>query len=342
MTQLKCLYSWKLHFHHNHTVLSGITKHCVLSDCARNERVILSLLKLSIESVFKNYSCFHLATQATYCLVNLWILSGQFPLDSSSTATPLGFPVGSRLRQSALLARRCTLPGLCVQDLISTESACPCVSATHLPALHLSFLPFCKHTPLTFWKILAFTLNIDFCWLWLSVCEDCTYYWLCDPMTICTAFPPLCISVKSSNNIHLVSHNPFSLFFLSFFRFLFFFHIFCRSPLAETPFFMPPKIRVSAKLRSLMSLRLGSDTLDVHWLNAPGLNSPLSPNSKRQLCFTCCIIAYRLKFCCFCFEFTSFTDSGLLFWFAVFFFFYILLSFLVSLIARRQARLFVL
>lgn len=83
---------------------------------------------------------------------------------------------------------------------------------------------------------------------------------------------------------------------------------------------MPPEIRVSAKLWSPMSLRLGSATLDVHWLNAPGLNSPLSLNSMRQFCFTCCIIAHRLKFCCFCFEFTSFAGSSLLFWTGFFFF----------------------
>lgn len=98
----------------------------------------------------------------------------------------------------------------------------------------------------------------------------------------------------------------------------FFLYIFL-IPSGRDPSFMPPEIRVSAKLRSLMSLRLGSDTLDVHWLNAPGLNSPLSLNSKRQLCFTCCIIAHRLKFCCFCFEFTSFTGSSLLFRAGIFF-----------------------
>lgn len=87
---------------------------------------------------------------------------------------------------------------------------------------------------------------------------------------------------------------------------------------------MPAKIRLSAKLRSLMSLRLGSDTLYVYWLNAPGLNSTLSLNSKRQLCFTWCIIANRLKFCYFCFEFTSFTCFSLLFWAGIFFY---LLSF---------------
>lgn len=100
---------------------------------------------------------------------------------------------------------------------------------------------------------------------------------------------------------------------------------------------MPPEIRVSAKLRSLMSLRLGSDTLDVHWLNAPGLNSLLSPNSKRQLCFTFSVIAHRLKFYCFCFEFTSFTGSSPLFWAGVFFFFFlVILSLLTSLSACRR------
>lgn len=108
---------------------------------------------------------------------------------------------------------------------------------------------------------------------------------------------------------------------LSLFHIPHFFKYIFLIPPGRDPALMPPEIRVSAKLRSLMSLRLGSDTLDVHWLNAPGLNSPLSLNSKRQLCFTCCIIAHRLKFCCFCFEFTSFTGSSLLFRAGIFLFF---------------------
>ena len=59
-----------------------------------------------------------------------------------------------------------------------------------------------------------------------------------------------------------------------------------------------------------MSLRLESDTLDVRWLSAPGLNSPLSSNFKRQLCSICCKTAHRLKFCPFYFEFTSFTSPS--------------------------------
>ena len=143
-------------------------------------------------------------------------------------------------------------------------------------------------------------------------------------MTICTAlFLPSASRRSPAIIFTLVSHNLFSLSFSFFSYFSLFFQFspyIVLIPSGRDPFFMPPEIRVSAKLRSLMSLRLGSDTLDVHWLNAPGLNSLLSPNSKRQLCFTCCIIAHRLKFCCFCFEFTSFTGSSLLFWAGVFFF----------------------
>lgn len=168
-------------------------------------------------------------------------------------------------------------------------------------------------------------------------------------MTICTAFfflTGLRLRWSPAIIFTLVSHNLFSLSFL-FFIFLFFFYplYILLIPSGRDPFFMPPEIRVSAKLWSLMSLRLGSDTLDVHWLNAPGLNSPLSPNSKRQPCFTCCIIAHRLKFCCFCFEFTSFTGSSLLFRAAVFFFF--LLFFYTPLfisskpLCLQAARLFV-
>lgn len=185
----------------------------------------------------QNHSRYHFAVQAVYRLVNLWILSGRLSLDSSSTADSSWlFCIGSRLKQTALLARQCSLPGLCVQDLISTESACPCVLVTHLSALHLSFLPFCKHMP---WHDIFknFGIHPQYGFLLIKAGVDCTYYWLCNPMTICTApphFPPLCISVKSTNNILPHFHNLFSLSFLfSYFPFL---YIFFTNPLWPQPF----------------------------------------------------------------------------------------------------------
>lgn len=88
---------------------------------------------------------------AACCLVNLRILSGQFLLDCSGAAHSSWLCCGEQAEaECSAEPRRCTLLGPRVQDLISAWSACPRVPATHLAALHLSSLPFCKHTRLTF------------------------------------------------------------------------------------------------------------------------------------------------------------------------------------------------
>lgn len=262
------------------------------------------------------------AIQGAYCLVNLWILSGWFPLDTSSTAD------SSWLFCREQAEAECSV-GLVMHFAWSLcpgphqhrvcLSLCPC----HSPPCSSSVIPALLQTHCT--DILknsgihpqyGFLLIIAFCLWRLHVLLTLQSPWL-----FAQLFLPLCIS-----------ENPaiiFPPFFITSFHYpfflLYFFPVFpyiLLIPSGHDPFFMPPEIRVSAKLRSLMSLRLGSDTLDVHWLNAPGLNSPLSLNSKRQLYFTCHIIAHRLKFYCFCFEFTSFTGSTLLFRAGIFFSFF--------------------
>lgn len=90
----------------------------------------------------------------------------------------------------------------------------------------------------------------------------------------------------------------------------YFIHYFVWIPFGSDPLSLcTTRDQNPSRLWSLMSLRLGSDTLDVSLLNAPWPKLPRCPlipcGSSLSLC--CRIIAHRLKFCCFCFEFTSFT-----------------------------------
>lgn len=150
------------------------------------------------------------------------------------------------------------------------------------------------------WHSPSLWIFVDYSFLSVKIAPfiDFTIPWLFAQLF----FSPLYISVKSSNNTSV--HYPF---------FFSYFHMIFRS-LWPQLFLYASRDQSFCKAWSLVSFRLGSATLDVHWLNAPGLNSLLSLNSKQQFSFTCCIIAHRLKFCYFCFEFPSFTGFSLLFW----------------------------
>lgn len=87
--------------------------------------------------------------RAAYCLVNLPVLSGRrrFPLDDSSWPGLRGAGRGAAL-PSTPGAALCSVP----VSRTSSVRRPPVlrVPATHLAALHLSSLPFCKHARLTF------------------------------------------------------------------------------------------------------------------------------------------------------------------------------------------------
>lgn len=167
------------------------------------KKVFLSSLKLSVESVCTNHSWYHFAIQSAYCLVNLWILSGRLPLDCSSTADSSWLSCREQAEAEcspgpALHFARSLCPG--PHQHIVRLSSCPC----HSPPCSSSVVPALLQTHST--DILknsgihpqyGFLLIIAFC-LWrlhvLLTLQSHDY--------LHSSFPPLCISPKSSNNIH--------------------------------------------------------------------------------------------------------------------------------------------
>lgn len=136
----------------------------VSQDSIRNKSIFL--LKLPIQSVLTNLSLYNLAIKADYYLVNLRILSGCLPLGVVPWCVPVAFLQGeSRLRRGVLLTLLCFRQVSASGTWTPQVPVRPWILASHLPALHLSFLPFYKYTWVTFWKTLAFTLNMDSCWL---------------------------------------------------------------------------------------------------------------------------------------------------------------------------------
>lgn len=176
------------------------------------------------------------AIQGAYCLVNLWILSGWFPLDTSSTAD------SSWLFCREQAEAECSV-GLVMHFAWSLcpgphqhrvcLSLCPC----HSPPCSSSVIPALLQTHST--DILknsgihpqyGFLLIIAFCLWRLHVLLTLQSPWL-----FAQLFLPLCISEKSGNNIPSIFHNLFSLSLL-FTLFFFSFSIYFTNPLWPWPF----------------------------------------------------------------------------------------------------------
>lgn len=198
MTQPKCLYSHKKH------TFSTIAQFSVAVFCLEVQSIVFYstvkegksnsiIAKIVHLKCLQNCSCCYFAIQAPYCLVNLWILSGRFPLDSSSTADSswlfcreqAGADCGSG--QSLLFAWSLR-PGPHQHRV--RLSLCPCRS----PLCSSSVIPALLQTCSTdIFKNSG--IHPQYGFLLIIAGEDCTYYWLSNPMTICTAF---------SSPLHLV------------------------------------------------------------------------------------------------------------------------------------------
>lgn len=145
------------------------------------------------------------AVQAAYCLVNLWIISGEFPLNCGNTADSswlfCGEQTEARCSPGPALHFACSLfPG--PHQCTVCPSPCPrrsplCSSSVILALLQTHSTDILKNSGIH--PQYGFLLIIAFCLWRLHLFIDFAIQWLFAELSFP---PPLYISVKASNNTH--------------------------------------------------------------------------------------------------------------------------------------------